>query len=124
MPYLSVSLRLLEPVSACLVPVVGLDGVFQSCCPYSLCPRWCWVNQWSRAPQTADVLHLLAPVWCGLVNARSIQIKTFILEDLFSSQELDFLFVTETWLNVGESIAFTELLPTDCYHFNSLQRLG
>lgn len=33
----------------------------------------------------------------GLVNARSLANKTFILNDFFTSPHLDFLLVTETW---------------------------
>ncbi len=35
----------------------------------------------------------------ALVNSRSVVNKTFILNDLFTSQRLDFLFLTETWIN-------------------------
>ena len=52
-----------------------------------------------------------APARFGLVNARSIVNTSFIRKDFFKSQELDFLFVSETWLTVGESSAFTELVP-------------
>lgn len=35
----------------------------------------------------------------ALINARSMVNKTFILNDYCSSNNLDFLFVTETWLD-------------------------
>lgn len=45
--------------------------------------------------------------------------KTFIIKDFFSSQELDFLFITETWLTTGDLSPFSELLPPNCMFFNS-----
>ena len=65
-----------------------------------------------------------APARFGLVNARSIINKSFILKDFFKSQELDFLFISETWLSVGESSAFTELVPDGCSYFNSPRTSG
>lgn len=65
-----------------------------------------------------------APVRAALVNARSLVNKTFILKELFSEYNLDFLFVTETWLNVGELSPFSELLPPDCTYFNSPRTTG
>ncbi len=37
----------------------------------------------------------------ALINARSMVNQTFILNDFFTSRDLDFLFVTETWLTPG-----------------------
>ncbi|RXN13078.1 RNA-directed DNA polymerase from mobile element jockey-like protein [Labeo rohita] len=45
---------------------------------------------------SADLLLRFA-----LINVRSVANKTFILNDFFASRELDFMFMTETWLNVG-----------------------
>ena len=64
-----------------------------------------------------------APARFGLVNARLLVKKTFILKDFLTS-ELNFLFVTETWLSVGESSAFTEILPAECCYFNSQRTSG
>ncbi|RXN37132.1 RNA-directed DNA polymerase from mobile element jockey-like protein [Labeo rohita] len=49
---------------------------------------------WSRS-SSADLLLRFA-----LINVRSVANKTFILNDFFASRELDFMFMTETWLNV------------------------
>lgn len=57
------------------------------------------------------------------MNARSLLNKTFLL-DFFSSCDLDFLCVTETWLSVGESSALLKLLPVDRCYFNSPQTSG
>ncbi|KAL0152339.1 hypothetical protein M9458_052062, partial [Cirrhinus mrigala] len=43
---------------------------------------------------SADLLLRFA-----LINVRSVANKTFILNDFFASRELDFMFMTETWLN-------------------------
>lgn len=48
----------------------------------------------------------------ALLNARSLENETFILNDFFTSRELDFMFLTETWIQIGESIQFSELLLT------------
>jgi len=69
----------------------------------------------SRAALLAVRLEPPAPARFGLVNARSIGNKSFILKDFFQSRELDFLFISKTWLSVGESSAFTELVLDGCF---------
>ncbi len=84
------------PTAPALLVLTGAGGNLGNLQPL------CW------APRTADVSDLPVPARFGLVNTRLLANKTFILKDFFTSWELDFLFVTETWLNVGESSAFTE----------------
>ena len=60
----------------------------------------------------------------ALINARSITNKTFILNDFFTSRNLDFMFLTETWLRAGEFTAFAELLPPDCTFINTPRITG
>ncbi len=55
----------------------------------------------------------------ALVNARSVVNKTFILNDFFTLQRLNFLFLTETWNNIGDLSPFTELVPPDCDFLSS-----
>ncbi len=82
-------------------------------------------------------LRNLQPLRCGstqaregitfnlaLLNARSLANKTFILNNFFTSRELDFVFLTETWIQVGKSIQFSELLPPNCLFFNSPRTTG
>ncbi|KAK7929483.1 hypothetical protein WMY93_005878 [Mugilogobius chulae] len=57
----------------------------------------------------------------GLINARSLANKTFVLRDFFTSRKLDIMFITETWLRTGETMPFSELLSPDC-SFLSLPR--
>ncbi|XP_049920683.1 uncharacterized protein LOC126402590 isoform X1 [Epinephelus moara] len=128
-PRLFISRHSLDPVDAWLVPVVGPDEVFQPRGPCSPRPRWRGVNLRNLrplcvAPRTANAVDPPAPARIGLVNARSLANKTFILKDFLTSRGLDFLCVTETWLTVGESSAFTELLPDDCCYFNSPRTSG
>lgn len=59
-----------------------------------------------------------------LVNARSIYNKSIILNAFFISQDFDFLFLMETWLNAGELDAFADLSPEDCNYFNSPRLVG
>ena len=77
-----------------------------------------------RAPWAANTVDLPVPARIGLVNARSPVKKICVLKHFFTSRGLDFLCVTETWLSVGESSAFTELLPHDCCYFNSPRTSG
>ena len=60
----------------------------------------------------------------ALLNARSIANKTFLLNDFFTSRELDFMFLTETWVHAGEYTPFSELLPPDCTFFSSPRATG
>lgn len=125
-PNLFISLRLLDPIDTWLVPVVGTDEVFQPRAPCSPDHRWRGVNLQDLQPlcQVPLKVSTTDPPMArnGLVNARSLAIKTFILKDFFTSKGLDFLCVTETWLSVGESSVLSEPLPNDCCHLNSLPR--
>ncbi len=60
----------------------------------------------------------------ALINARSLSNKSFILNDFFLSYDLDFLFITETWLNIGDMAPFSELSPPDCSFFSSPRSVG
>ncbi len=62
------------------------------------------------------------PVTMALINARSLSNKTFILNDLFASNKLDFLFVTETWLKGGDMSSLSELSSAGCSFFFSTPR--
>ncbi|XP_070404460.1 uncharacterized protein [Nothobranchius furzeri] len=54
----------------------------------------------------------------GLVNARSVLNKTFILRDVFSQHGLTFLCICESWIPFGDSSALLELVPPGCSCFN------
>ena len=60
----------------------------------------------------------------ALVNARSASNKNFILNDFFTSHDLDFLFLTETWAKVGESTMLGDLCPPDCCFISSPSSTG
>ncbi len=77
---------------------------------YSSLPRAKQHNE-----STSNPLHLRMT----LINTRLVTNNTFILSDLFSSRNLDFLFLTETWLCPGDLSPFSELLPSKCLFFNS-----
>ncbi len=51
----------------------------------------------------------------ALTNIRSITNKTFLINDLISSHGLDFLFMTETWLNEGDRDSLAEASPCDFF---------
>lgn len=63
-------------------------------------------------------------VCLALINTRGLTNKTFLLNEFFTSPELDFIFLTETWLCTGEFTPFLELLPPDCLFFSSSQTAG
>lgn len=95
-----VSCHFLEPVDTRLVPVVGSVEEFQL-------PRF-WSLCLCRGGVDASCMRTLkqesvtgkdpVPARLALVNARSLANKTLILNDFFTSNRLDFLFVTETWM--------------------------
>lgn len=55
----------------------------------------------------------------GLINSRSVMNKTFLLNDFFTAQGLDFMFITETWITSGDMSPFSELIPRDCNFYNT-----
>nr|XP_061839065.1 uncharacterized protein LOC133621161 isoform X1 [Nerophis lumbriciformis]XP_061839075.1 uncharacterized protein LOC133621161 isoform X1 [Nerophis lumbriciformis] len=122
--------RSLDPIGSWLVPIVGLEE--EACRRRSCCPRprrrgvdHRHLRAVCRAPPgLIAALDVLAPARFGLVNARSLTNKTFILKDFFTSRGLDFLCVTETWLRAGESAPLNELLPSECSYFNSPRPSG
>ncbi len=61
----------------------------------------------------------------ALINARSLANKTFILNDLFASHKLDFVFITETWLKAGDMSSLSELSSTGgCSFFSTPRSIG
>ncbi|XP_013881019.1 uncharacterized protein LOC106530015 [Austrofundulus limnaeus] len=60
----------------------------------------------------------------ALINTRSLANKNFILNNFFISRELDFMFLTETWLRAGDFTPFSELLPPDCGFFSAPRSSG
>lgn len=65
------------------------------------------------APQSSSP-QAVVPTRMALLSTSSLTNKTFILNDIFHSSGLDFLFVMKTWLRAGEFRVFLELLPLDC----------
>ncbi len=60
----------------------------------------------------------------ALINAHSVVNKTFLLNYFYSSHNLDFLFITESWIKVGDLTPFSDLIPADCTFFNSPRLSG
>lgn len=46
------------------------------------------------------------PVRAALINVRYLFNKTFVFSDFFMAHALDFLLLTEIWLNIGELAPF------------------
>lgn len=59
----------------------------------------------------------------ALLNARSISNKSFILNELFISENIDFMFLTETWQRENEFIHLNELCPVGC-SVNGMPRMA
>ncbi len=55
----------------------------------------------------------------SLLNVRSLLNKTFILRDVFTHNNLDILFMTETSIKDRDLSPFNELVPVDCSFFNT-----
>lgn len=66
----------------------------------------------------------LVTVKMALINTRSLINKTFIINDFFVSHELDFIFMMETWLNIGELDPLIETSPCDCNFLSSPRTVG
>lgn len=120
-PHHVFSPRSLEPIDAWLVPVVASDQMSQ---PRKIFPhlRRRGANLQNLRPLcrvSQSATNTLTSTRFGLVNTRSLSNKTFISRDLFMTQGLDFLCITETWLRAGESSVFTDLLPDDSCFLNS-----
>lgn len=60
----------------------------------------------------------------ALLNVRSLKNKTFILNDFIRARNLDFLFISETWLNVGDMDVFGELVPSNFNVLSSPRETG
>lgn len=114
----------MDPVYTGLITLVGRDVDV----PPPRSPRLCrgGANLQSLRPLDREPLMAeeLTPTRIALVNARSLTNKSFIFNDFFTSRALDFLCVTETWLNARELSVFSEVLPIDCTFFNSPRSSG
>lgn len=64
------------------------------------------------------------PTKLALTNARSVVNKTFILNDFITTNDLDFFFISETWLKVGDLSPLSELLPEGYVYLNSPRPSG
>lgn len=72
------------------------------------------------SPSTSGIVS--APFKMALINAHSISNKSFLLSDLFTSKNLDFMLLTETWQRSMEYCHLIKVCPVDC-SFISTPRL-
>ncbi len=77
-------------------------------------------DKYMNSPQVDNTIS----VKMALINARSVVNKTFILNDYCSSNNLDFLFVTETWLDALDLSPLSELCPFNYLFLNSPRTSG
>lgn len=73
-----------------------------------------WSGSWCAAAAAQSVTLLNMVLISG-----SVVNKTFLLNDFFSSHNLDFMFITESWIKDGDLTPFSELVPVDCTFFSS-----
>ena len=66
-----------------------------------------------RTITPVKVLAQDRPFKMALLNVRSLSNTTFILNDFIFSAELDFMFLTESWLQPGDHCKLIELCPPD-----------
>uniref|UniRef100_A0A3B3C1K9 Reverse transcriptase domain-containing protein n=1 Tax=Oryzias melastigma TaxID=30732 RepID=A0A3B3C1K9_ORYME len=128
--------RLFSRPKPCLIPVVG--GNLEADSPVRAARfRVCWRKSDSSnlvevprvtrsaaesSPETADPPS--TPRRFGLINARSVMNKTFILKDFFDAQQLDFLGIVESWIPPAQTGVLLELLPENCLCFNVPRSVG
>lgn len=62
------------------------------------------------------------PIQLALTNTRSLVNKTFILHDFTTMNKMDYLFISETWLKVGDCLPISKLLRVT-YALTLLARL-
>ena len=55
----------------------------------------------------------------ALINVRSVCNKPFVIRDFFKSHQLDFMFLTETWLKDKDNVTVNKLCPAACRVINS-----
>ena len=60
----------------------------------------------------------------ALLNARSITQKTFLLNDFFTTNNLDFFCVTETWQRAEDFTALIEMCPPSCTFMSTSRPVG
>lgn len=60
----------------------------------------------------------------ALLNGRSLKNKSFILNKFVRAWDLDFVFITETWINTGNTYVLGEAVPDNFTVFNSPRQIG
>lgn len=99
----------IDPVS--LIPVIT-----------NFRPKKCLPAHTTRAI-SSNLIHItyshkqsmqsITPAKFALFNARSLSNRSFILNDLITSHNLDFLILTEKWLKTGDCCHLIELCPPE-----------
>ena len=65
--------------------------------------------------------HLASSLKMALLNVRSLNNKTFIVNDTITSHQLDCILLTETWLNETGSKELIEASPSKFFNFTVFQ---
>ncbi|GAA6088096.1 uncharacterized protein LOC116682632, partial [Tachysurus ichikawai] len=81
--------------------------------------RGCVQGNLRPIPRVTLLPENLSTFRMALCNARSLNNKTFVLNDVISSLNLDLFFLTETWLPPGDVRAFSEILPSGYLYLNT-----
>lgn len=59
-----------------------------------------------------------------LINAHSLVNKTYILYDFITAHDLNFLFISESCVKVGDLSSYSELVPADYNFYNAPRSSG
>ncbi len=77
-------------------------------------PHQIALNTTDLASNMSHRKYLNARLW----NARSLRHKTLIISDYIIEEGVDIMFITETWLNINDTVVIGELLPPGYDFFN------
>ncbi|XP_043935110.1 uncharacterized protein LOC122808205 [Protopterus annectens] len=105
-----------DPMGSWSIPVAGFS--VGDCVSFPRFQRCCWrgvdLRNLRPVAKALPVAGVSLTLKWGLVNARSVANKTFVLKEFFMTHALDILCVTETWISSGEWSAVNEMVPADC----------
>ena len=92
----------------------GSKGIRLNVSNFAVVPRAPWSVVNSQSGGMSSTLKL------ALLNVRSLAGKSFLINDFITEHNLDFMFLTETWLDQNNSTAV--LIESTPHNFNSMSK--
>lgn len=107
------------------IPYPGVaHQIFWCCCAMTIKAFYSILyHLLTSAISTADSISCILAV-SSLLNVRSLANKSFICQDFIMTNNIDILFITETWLSPGSSFLPTEACPPNYSCFNQPRLSG